>query len=135
MKIDYQLDPQITSEQFIEILENSTLADRRPVDSIECVEGMIKNADIIITATIDNKIVGVARAVTDFTYACYLSDLAVDEIYQRNGIGKGLLQKVQEQLSPKCKIILLSAPDATEYYPKIGFKQHNSSWTLDKKLD
>ena len=94
---------------------------------------MIENADIIVSATIDNKIIGIARAVTDFYYCCYLSDLAVDKRYQKNGIGKKLISKVQEQLNDKCKIILLSAPDAIEYYPKIGFMQHNSAWTLARE--
>ena len=93
---------------------------------------MLDNADIIITANIDNKIIGVARAVTDFNYCCYLSDLAVHKDYQHKGIGKELINKIQEQLNSKCKVILLSAPNASEYYPKIGFTQHNSAWVLSK---
>jgi predicted N-acetyltransferase YhbS len=62
--------------------------------------------------------------------------LTADEKYQKSGIGKQLISKVQEKLNNKCKIILLSAPDATEYYPNIGFVKHPSAWTLlrDKKL-
>ena len=133
MNIEYKLNKNITSTEFIKILKNSTLGERRPIDDLSTIKGMIENADIIVTATIDNKIIGVARAVTDFNYCCYLSDLAVDKEYQKNGIGKKLISIVQEQLNDKCKIILLSAPDATEYYPKIGFTQHNSAWTIKKQ--
>ncbi|MGB3750385.1 MAG: GNAT family N-acetyltransferase [Arcobacteraceae bacterium] len=127
MNIKYKINKDITPSEFIEVLKRSTLEKRRPIDDLEIIKGMIENADIIVTATIDNKIIGVARAVTDFNYCCYLSDLAFDEKYQKNGIGKKLISKVQERLNDKCKIILLSAPDATEYYPKIGFTQHNSA--------
>ena len=130
MNTIYKINPKISSKEFIEILNNSTLGERRPVDGIETIQGMLDNADIIITATINDKIIGIARAVTDFNYCCYLSDLAVHKDYQHKGIGKELINKVQEQLNNKCKIILLSAPNATEYYPKIGFKQHNSAWVL-----
>ena len=41
---------------------------------------------------------------------------------------KMLIQKVEEQLPSTCKIILLSAPQAVDYYPKIGLTQHNSAW-------
>ena len=133
MNIQYKLNPKLTADEFIDILNRSTLGERRPIDDKECIDGMIKNADIIVVAIDSDKIVGVARAVTDYNYCCYLSDLAVDEKYQKNGIGKQLISKVQEQLNDKCKIILLSAPDATEYYPKIGFIQHNSAWTITKK--
>jgi predicted N-acetyltransferase YhbS len=131
MNINYQINPILSTKEFINILNRSTLGERRPVDDLECIESMIKNADIIVTAVINDNIVGVARAVTDFSYCCYLSDLAVDVNFQHHGIGKKLIQKVREQLKTKCKVILLSAPGAVEYYPKIGFTQHSSAWILD----
>lgn len=131
MNITYQITPDLSTEAFIDILNRSTLGERRPVDDLECLESMINNADIIVTAVLDDKIVGVARAVTDFSYCCYLSDLAVDASFQHQGIGKRLIQKVREQLGSKCKVILLSAPAAAKYYPKIGFTQHPSAWVLD----
>ena len=114
MNIEYKLNPNIIIEEFVEVLKNSTLGERRPIDDLETIKGMIENSNLIVTASIDNKLIGIARAVTDFNYCCYLSDLAVDEQYQKNGIGKKLISKVQEQLNDKCKIILLSAPDAPE---------------------
>jgi predicted N-acetyltransferase YhbS len=136
LNIQYKLNPKLTTDEFIDILNRSTLGERRPIDDKECIDGMLKNADIIVVAIDNEKIVGVARSVTDYNYCCYLSDLAVDQKYQKHGIGKKLINITQEQLNKKCKIILLSAPDATEYYPKIGFTQHTSAWTLarDKKL-
>lgn len=131
MNMTYRITPDLSTEAFIDILNRSTLGERRPVDDPECIESMIKNADIIVTAIADEKIVGVARAVTDFSYCCYLSDLAVDVSFQHQGIGKMLIQKVREQLGAKSKLILLSAPAAVEYYPKIGFTQHPSAWVLD----
>lgn len=130
MNIEYKLNKNITANEFINVLKKSTLGERRPIDDLETIKGMIENADIIITAFHNDKIVGVARSVTDYHYCCYLSDLAVDTEYQKSGIGKKLIKMTQEQLGDNCKIILLSAPDATSYYPKVGFTQHNSAWTL-----
>jgi predicted N-acetyltransferase YhbS len=135
LNIQYKLNPKLTADEFIDILNRSTLGERRPIDDKECIDGMIENADIIVVAIDNDKIVGVARAVTDYNYCCYLSDLAVEQKYQKNGIGKQLISKVQEQLNDKCKIILLSAPDATEYYPKIGFTKHSSAWTLTRNSE
>ena len=130
MKITYQLEPKLNSEEFITVLENSTLSERRPIDNASCIQGMLDHADVIVTAREGEKIVGVARSVTDFHYCCYLSDLAVDKTYQHQGIGKKLIAFTQKQLESTCKLILLSAPAATEYYPKIGFTKHHSAWTL-----
>ncbi len=96
------------------------------------IEAMLKHANLLCTAWDGEKLVGVARSVTDFEYCCYLSDLAVDEKYQRQGIGKELIRLTQSKLGDKAKIILLSAPKAEAYYPKIGFKPHRSAWVLSK---
>lgn len=133
MNIKYNLAPNITPTEFIEVFKNSKLGERKPINYIDTIKGMINHADIIVTASLDDNIIGVARAITDFHYCCYLSDLAINSEYQNHGIGKDLISKVQAQLHQKCKLILLSAPNATEYFPKIGFTQHDSAWTLARE--
>jgi ribosomal protein S18 acetylase RimI-like enzyme len=134
MNIKYTTTQKMTSDEFIDILKRSTLGERRPIDNVKCIEGMLDHADILVLAMDEEKIVGVARAMTDFNYACYLSDLAVDVAYQKMGIGQKLIVKVQGELEESCKIILLSAPDAVGYYPKIGFTGHGSAWTLAREI-
>ena len=124
----YQLEPDLTVAEFIDLLERSTLAERRPVDDEARLEVMLKNADIIVTARCGDLLVGVARAITDFAFCCYLSDLAVDETYQRQGIGKELLRRVSTEAGEKTKVILLASPKAVEYYPHIGMIRHESCW-------
>ena len=53
---------------------------------------MLKNADVIVTGRLDGLLVGVSRAITDFAYCAYLSDLAVEETHQRQGIGRELIR-------------------------------------------
>ena len=130
MSIHYEINRPITADQFIDVLKRSTLGERRPVDEPARIHAMLRHANLICTAWDANELVGVARSLTDFEFCCYLSDLAVDEQYQRKGIGKGLIQTTKSALGAKAKIILLSAPKAEGYYPKIGFEQHKSAWIL-----
>ena len=132
MTIKYKTTQKLTAGEFINILERSTLGERRPIDDEKCIQGMLDHADVLVLALDGDEIVGVARAVTDFHYACYLSDLAVDVAYQKQGIGQKLIDVVRNELEEGCKIILLSAPDAATYYPKVGFTQHPSAWVLTK---
>ena len=129
-EIIYRADDAVTAEEFIAVLAASTLAERRPVDDFECIEGMVAGADLIVTARVDGKLVGVARSVTDFHYCCYLSDLAVDRAYQRQGIGKRLIDLTMGELGPRCALVLLAAPAAVDYYPRIGFARHPQAWIL-----
>lgn len=130
MSIRYTADRTITVDQFIELLSKTSLGVRRPLHDRLRLEAMLEHADLLGTAWEDDRLIGVARAVTDFSYCCYLSDLAVDEAYQRHGVGKKLIALLQEQLHPEAKIVLLAAPQAAGYYPRIGFEQHPSAWTL-----
>ena len=130
--IHYSTDIPINPTTFIDLLRRSTLAERRPVDDAETIAGMLANADLTVTAWDGELLVGVARSVTDFNYCCYLSDLAVDEAYQRQGIGVELIAHTQAQLGPRCNLILLAAPAAADYYGHIGFNHHPPCWILPR---
>lgn len=130
--INYSSERTLNVDQFIDILKRSSLSERRPVDDRACIEGMLKHANLMVTAWDGETLVGVARCVTDFHYACYLSDLAVDQTYQRQGIGRALQTHCQNALGPRCTMILLSAPKAVDYYPHIGYRQHHSCWLIDR---
>lgn len=129
--ITYSTDP-ITPAQFVDLLVRSTLGERRPIDDPEAIDGMVRNAGLTVTAWDGELLIGVARSVTDFTYCCYLSDLAVDAAYQRRGIGVELMAQTQERLGPRCKIILLAAPAAADYYGHVGFDHNPRCWVLDR---
>ncbi|MER7706580.1 GNAT family N-acetyltransferase [Kitasatospora sp. NPDC097605] len=113
-----------------ELYRSSGLGERRPVEDTERFTAMVRNANLIVVARTDDRLVGIARCLTDGSYVTYLSDIAVDRAHQRRGIGVDLIRRVQEA-APRAKIVLLSAPAATEYYPHIGFTQHGSAWVLD----
>jgi len=130
MAIIYRDDAQLNVEHVIELYKKSTLGERRPIDRPDIFAGMISNADIIITAWDGDNLIGISRALTDFTYVTYLADLAVDEAYQHQGIGKKLIDETQKRTEPQCMMVLLAAPNANDYYPKIGFTHNPRAWML-----
>ncbi len=129
MEVKYQTEPNLSIAEFRDILVRSTLGERRPIDDNDRLEKMCKNADIMLTARFEGKLVGVARSLSDFVYATYLSDLAVDEEFQKLGIGKRLIAETKKLVQGK--LILLSAPAARTYYPKIGMTQFEYSFYID----
>lgn len=131
MSIIYRDDAVLEVEQVIALFNKSTLGERRPVNRPDIFAGMIKHADIIISAWEGQKLVGIARALTDFTYVTYLADLTVDEDYQQQGIGKRLIQETQKRTAPDCMLVLLAAPAANDYYPGLGFKHNPRAWMLN----
>ncbi len=126
--ITYSADRPLNSEEFVDVLRRSTLAQRRPVDDLARIQSMIEGADLIVTAFDDQLLVGVSRAISDFAYCTYLSDLAVDQAYQGRGIGRQLVELTHQHAGRGTNLILLAAPAATSYYPHIGMEQHNSCW-------
>ena len=120
MKIKYTIEEELDPIEFTDVLIESGLGKRRPIEEFDIIYGMCTNADIIVTAR-DNEgtLIGVARSITDWHYCTYLSDLAVHKKYQHQGIGKKLIEETKKVV-PEANLILLSAPAAVEYYPKIG---------------
>lgn len=127
--ISYRIGNALDLDAVIEFYRASTLGERRPVDDRERMHLMLANANLVVTAWDGELLVGLARSVSDFSYATYLSDLAVRLSHQKQGIGRELIRRTQE-LGRQATVILLSAPKAVDYYPRIGMKSHPSAWML-----
>lgn len=130
----YDVEPDLQPAEFVDVLVRSTLAERRPVNDGDAIAAMLGHADLILTArTAAGLLVGVSRAITDYSYCTYLSDLAVDVAYQGRGIGRELIRLTHERAGLEMMLILLSAPKAQTYYPHIGMRRHESCWVIDRR--
>jgi predicted N-acetyltransferase YhbS len=127
--IEYRTGNDLDLDEVIEVYVESTLGARRPVADRERMAGMLREANLVITAWDGAQMVGISRSVSDFHYATYLSDLAVRLSHQKRGIGVELIRRTR-LAAPQAALILLSAPAAVEYYPHIGFTRHESAWVL-----
>jgi len=131
MSINYQVNPTISVHDLIAILHKSTLGLRRPLADLEAMKCMLAHANYYIGAYENGQLVGLARAMTDFVYTTYLADLAVDQKYQHQGIGKELIKMLKMNI-PRAKLILLAAPAAEAYYPKIGMQNHPHCYFINR---
>ena len=132
--ITYAQEPNLQPHEFVDVLRRSTLAERRPVDDDRTIAGMLAHADVGVTARSPQGIlVGVSRAITDFSWCTYLSDLAVDVAYQRRGIGRELVNRTHLAAGLNTSLVLLAAPQAEAYYPHIGMIRHDSCWRLARQ--
>lgn len=132
MSIEYRYGNDLDLDHVEELYRLSTLGERRPVEDRAILADMIRHANLVVTAWDGDLLVGISRTLTDFTYVGYLADLAVRESHQRQGIGVEMIVKTREKMGPRSLLVLLAAPKAREYYPKIGFTPHDSAWILRK---
>ncbi|GKX52984.1 GNAT family N-acetyltransferase [Budvicia aquatica] len=134
MMIIYKDDALLRAEHLISLYSKCSLGVRRPLERPKMINGMIENSNLIVTAWDNQKLVGISRCLTDFNYVTYLADLAVDEDYQRKGIGKQLIRETQMRVKDSCRIILLAAPEANDYYFALGFEHNPRGWMLSVQL-
>ncbi len=130
-EIEYKINSPLQTDEIIELYENCGLP--RPTDDKERIAEMFANSNLVISAWSDGKIIGVSRALTDFVWSCYLADLAVRKEFQKAGIGRKLVELTREQVGEKSMILLLSVPDALEYYPKIGMEKVENGFILNRR--
>ena len=128
--ITYEAEKSPSSAEVAELFRASGL--RRPHDDLKRIEMMLQHANLLVSARHAGMLVGMARALTDFSYCCYLSDLAVHRDYQRNGIGKELVSCIRRKLSDEVMILLLAAPEAMDYYPPLGFQKVGNGWIIPR---
>ncbi len=131
MNIEYSFDKLPTADQIIELYDNAGLP--RPTHDKERIQRMFDNSNLIVTAWDKNLLVGVSRSITDWVWACYLSDLAIRDEYKKEGIGRQLIRLTKEKVGDQSMVLLLSVPTAMEYYPKVGFKKQESSFIIDRE--
>ena len=133
LEVSYAIEPGLLPDEFLDLLARSTLAERRPIHESDTIRNMLQNASVIATARIGTQLVGVSRAISDFAYCTYLSDLAVDVQHQRRGIGKELIRRTHVAAGLRTTLILLAAPLARDYYPRIGMTALDSCWIISPK--
>ena len=131
MGIEYRADAPVTAAQLSEVFRSSGL--NRPVDDLPRLQRMLDGANLVVSAWDGEQLVGVARCLTDWSWCCYLSDLAVASTHQRQGIGKGLVDRVRAELGNEVMLLLLSVPEAMEYYPRLGFEAQPRAWWIPRK--
>jgi len=131
-KIIYKIGVIPSTIEIIEVYESSGI--KRPTADKERIRKMYKNSNLIISAWYNDQLVGKSRSLTDFCYACYLSDLAVKKDFQKDGIGKQLIELTKKEISKETALILLSAPLAIKYYPKIGFNKIENGFIIPRDL-
>jgi len=129
--ITYRVGNDLDLDGMIELYHASTLGERRPADDRGRMSEMLKQANLVVTAWDGDLLVGISRALSDFSFVTYLSDLAVRKSHQRSGIGKELIRRTQQAAGPQAKLILVAAPAAAEYYPRIGFQHVPRAWMLE----
>ena len=130
-EISYQINESIKPEELSNVFKVSGI--KRPFNDLKRLQKMIENSNVLITAWDNELLIGVARALTDYSYCCYLSDLAVDKDYQQQGIGKELVKLLQEHIGAEVSVLLLSSPIAMEYYPKIGFEKIENGFKIPRE--
>jgi len=118
--IDYRRDVPLRTEDIVRVFQASGI--RRPIDDAARIGRMFAQSNLVLSAWEGERLVGVCRALTDFSYCCYLSDLAVDQACQHQGIGRELVERTRALLGEEVSIILLSAPEALDFYPRLGFE-------------
>jgi ribosomal protein S18 acetylase RimI-like enzyme len=132
-EFQFALEPQLDPAEFIDVMTRSTLAKRRPPPTRDSIRQLLVNSDIVATARHAGLLVGVSRAITDFSQCVYLADLAVDVAFQRRGIGRELVEQTHSAAGKHTLLVLLAAPAAAMYYPHIGLQPHPSCWTIPRQ--
>lgn len=127
-EVDYKINEPLDPKAVVELYRSAGLP--RPVDDEARIAKMLENSDLVISAWHDGELIGVSRTITDWVWCSYLADLAVRTDFQKAGIGRKLVELTRAHVTEQSMVLLLSVPDAMEYYPKIGMEKLDNAFIL-----
>jgi len=130
-EIEYKTNVSIKTETIINLYANCGLP--RPIQDKARIEEMFANSNLVISAWHSAELIGIARSLTDFSWCCYLADLAVRKDLQKSGIGRKLVEITREKVGENSIVLLLSVADALTYYPKIGMEKVENGFIFNRK--
>jgi len=99
----------------------------RNVRNPEQVWTMFEQSSLVITAWVDDHLVGIARVLSDGQLFSYLCDLAVEPDVQGLGVGKKLLAEVLS-VCKGTELVLRDSEISAGYYAKRGFNKVTNAW-------
>lgn len=129
--IEFKFNEPIPIADVIELYRDAGLP--RPIDDAERMEQMYAGSNLVVSAWKNGQLVGIARSIADGEWSCYLADLAVRHDLQRSGVGRRLVELTREAAGDGSMVLLLSVPDAMEYYPKIGMAKVENGFIFNRK--
>lgn len=129
--IEYRHNDPLDPADVARVFEASGI--NRPTTDLPRIARMFAAPCLVISAWKDGRLIGVSRALTDYSYCCYLSDLAVDKAFQGQGIGRELIRRTRAIIGEEVSLILISAPGAMSYYPTVGFKAAEGAFIIRRK--
>ncbi len=126
MNITYKIKKEnVNWQEVSEVLKRSGLSDHPAWEQ----EIIFNNSYAVVFVYDEEKIVGVARALSDGVCQAAIYNVALEEEYQGHGIGRSLIEKLLEQLKGQ-NVILYTHPRTVNLYEKFGFRRSKTAMCM-----
>ena len=123
--ITYRSDVRPDAQTVAQLCRAASL--NRPVHDLERMAHMYASSNLVWTAWDGDRLIGVLRGWSDGAYDGYVCDLAVHPNYQKQGVGKKLLDCCRATES-KVQFVLRASEVARDYYSHIGWQKIENGW-------
>lgn len=83
----------------------------------------LRNSDTLVTARIAGKLVGIGNAISDGCLVVYYPHLLVHPSFHGQGIGRQIMQALQQKYTSFHQQMLTADGDAIGFYEELGFEK------------
>lgn len=97
------------------------------------VRRSFENSNVVCFAFDGPKLIGSARALSDFEYHATIYDVAVHPDYQRRGLGTRIMNEVLSAL-PVWRVLLVADDDVRPFYGRLGFESFGNTFARIDRL-
>lgn len=120
MQVEIKEIKEIPKDQLTEIYRLNKWSS---AEKSELLYKALTNSHTLISAWVNDKLVGIANAISDGYLVVYYPHMVVHPEYQNKGIGTKMMEAMQKVYGSYHQQMLTADGRAIEFYKKCGFKK------------
>lgn len=120
MKIDVSLADSIEENEVLHLYRaNGWSSGEKPVQLMAA----LRNSHALVTARIDQQLVGLGNAISDGHLVVYFPHMLVDPAHQGKGVGRLMMGAMLARYAGFHQMMLTADGGAIEFYKSLGFER------------
>ena len=119
MNISYSSNDEIETTEVVDLYTANNWSSAKKPDALIAA---LRNSHSLITARFESQLVGLGNALSDGHLVVYYPHLIVHPDYQRQGIGRAIMQRMSKKYGQLHQQMLVADGAAMAFYKSMGFQ-------------
>ncbi len=124
-------DKLVAWEKVVELFKAVGWGERNP----EEVRDSFARSSFKAFAFDEERLIGFGRTIDDGRFYASIVDIVVDPAHQRKGIGRAIVEDIQNRLQGFLVVTLTASPEVQGFYRKLGWRHQTTAMICPRNAE